>query len=221
MKIILLLGFFVASMSSFAQDNPEPSGKIFTKENAFVGGSVSLSFGSQGSGFSIGANPFFGYTIKKWFDAAGVVNFQYNNTRVDPNNIISLATGYKTNSTLVGLGLQTRIYPFEFGYLQIQPELNYIANKYTPLSLPIIGQVVSGTTTKTNYVQPSLLVGGGYKRGFTRGRSFAYVSILFDIINSDKSPYRFVNSFTNTNTILPIYRVGVNFSLDDMGRNRQ
>jgi hypothetical protein len=222
MKKLIIVGFVFLHLanSGSAQENDQ-SGKVsLSKENAFVGGSLSLSFGQQGSGFFIGTNPYFGYTLKKWIDMAAVLNFQYSNTKLDPNTVSALFTGYKTNSTLVGLGLMTRIYPIDYVFLQLQPEVNYIHRKETPLSLPFIGQLVSGPSVTKNITQPSFLIGAGYKRGFTRGRSFAYISILLDAINSKNSPYRLYNPYTATSTVLPVYRAGINISLADAGKKR-
>jgi hypothetical protein len=222
MKKLIIFGFIFLQLINpgFAQEEKQ-TGKIqLIRENAFIGGSLSLSFGQQGAGFFIGTNPYYGYSLKKWIDMAAVLNFQYSNTKLDPYTISTLFTGYKTNSTLVGLGLSTRIYPIDYVFLQLQPEINYIHNKETPLSLPLFGQVVNGPTVTKNITQPSFLMGAGYKRGFTRGKSFAYISILLDVINSKNSPYRLYNPNTGSSTILPIYRAGINFSLADTGKNR-
>jgi hypothetical protein len=193
------------------------SEKTFSKENAFIGGSLTFNYNTQG--FLIGINPMYGYTIRKWVDVAAVFNFQYNSLQLD-----QVATNYirERKTTQVGTGLSTRIYPIEFLFLQVQPELNLLTGKERITT-------ISGTSQgKFNKLVPSMLVGAGMKRGFQSGRTFAYASILVDIINNSNSPYRSLATNplgglvqTVSGNIVPIYRAGINLSLADLKRKNK
>jgi hypothetical protein len=212
--ITLLCGFAIASK---AQEKPST---IFTKENAFVGASGTFNIGTaDGTGVLIGLNPMYGYFIKNWLDVAAVVNLQYNSFELDP---IALNNGRRKKSFLAGVGISSRIYPIDFLYIQAQPEVNAIFATENP----IFSGGASGTQIKYTKIVPSLLTGVGMKRGFAKGRTFAYASILFDVLANKYSPYRSVTSYllgtiipSNTSgNILPIYRVGINIALSDMDK---
>lgn len=205
MKSIVIFSSLMCSfLFSFTQQTKETKASIISKENAFIGGNVTLSFGQQGSGIIIGANPMYGYTIKKWLDVASVLNIQYNKFQIDAN---ALLNGRQRNMFLLGTGISTRVYPLNFVFLQVQPEINFISIKEKPI--PFLG--ATGPTITTNKLVPSILVGGGYKQGFNGGRTFSYVSLLFDVAGNSNSPYKDI--FGN---IVPIFRIGMNFSLADL-----
>jgi hypothetical protein len=67
-----------------------------------------------------------------------------------------------------------------------------------------------------------LLVGGGYKRGFTKGNTFWYVSAVYDLI-ANKSPYSDgILSIANNNNSTPlVIRAGFNIMLADFNRKNQ
>jgi hypothetical protein len=179
--------FFTANI--FAQDESEKS-KGSEPSNWFTGGSISLGAGN--GTFNAGLHPHFGYTIAKWIDAAGVVNFEYQTQRDYYNN--------KYRSTTYGLGVFTRIYPVHFLFIQAEPEYNFIKQKYIP---------TSGTSDRITLHAPSLLLGGGYTTSRSGANTFTYFSILVDVIKDINSPY--VDGYGN---LLPIIRAGVNIGLN-------
>lgn len=198
MKLIMLATCCLLLASPVvAQDEPEEQTekqKGYDPENWFTGGSVSLGYsGGYYSSFLVGLHPHFGYTIAKWLDIAGVVNFEYQSQRDDFNN--------KFRNTTYGLGAFTRIYPVHFLFIQAQPEYNFIAQKYIPSN--------SGTILKEKLNAPSLLLGGGFISSRSDQNSFTYISLLVDVIKDVNSPY--VDGYGN---LIPIIRAGVNIGLN-------
>lgn len=196
MKKILLLSLLFISAVSFAQDEKEKK-KGYDPTNVFTGGSVSFSLsGGYYRSFLAGIHPHFGYTFAKWIDAAGVVNFEYYSQRDEFNN--------KYHNTTYGIGAFTRIYPVQFLFIQAEPEYNFIALKYLP---------TGSLSQKSNVSAPSLLLGAGYTSARSDKNSFAYLSLLFDVIKDINSPY-----VDGNGNILPVIRAGINIGLN---RNRK
>ena len=191
---LLLAAFSVCS----AQDSTVQKG--FKKENLFTGGSVSLSFGNRT--FLAGANPVLGYSLARWVDAGIAVNYVYASQR-------GLYTDDKLRQSVYGGGVFTRIFPVRFLFAQVQLEHNFIRNKFIfENGSPSIKDQVSATST---------LVGAGYTTGREpgSGRPFGYLAILFDLGNSEYSPYK-----DELNRSTPIIRAGINVPLFQGRRNR-
>lgn len=166
------------------------------KTNFFTGGSVSFGLGTYS--FNAGLHPHFGYTLNKWIDVAGVVNFEYNSQRDYYNN--------KYHNTTEGLGVFTRIFPVRFAFLQIQPEYNFITQK----------AIQPGAPTITSHLQaPSLLLGIGYTPSRSSKNTFSYFTLMIDVLKNINSPY--VDGYGNS---LPIIRAGFNIGLFNGKRSR-
>jgi hypothetical protein len=149
----------------------------FQKDHLFTGGSISL--GISNNSFQVGANPFFGYNVAKWLDAGLVVNYNYASYRdifiVDPRD--------KIRSSTYGGGAFARIYPLRFLFAHVQFEHNFIREKLIP---------GNGGERQTNNVEAnSLLIGPGVatERYAGDGRPFFYLSLLFDVLDQEFSPY--------------------------------
>jgi len=206
MKKCLIFFLCVLSFTEIilAQKEDEDQGPKtgFHKENLFTGGNIALSFYS--GGFLAGANPVFGCSLTKWFDAGIVVNYTYNGY----NNYYVYSD--KLHQSIYGGGLFTRLFPIKFLFAQAQAEHNWIHSKYIPA--PGSGGITQTTTLSCN----SLLVGGGY----TTGRDpeykspYGYLAILFDVGNDPLSPYK-----DGYNHAIPIFRAGVNVPLFQGKRN--
>lgn len=194
-KSLLLATCLLLAVSLHAQDETEEKQKGYDPENWFTGGSISLGFGggSSYSTFIAGLHPHYGYTLAKWIDVAGVINFEYQSQKDQFNN--------KYRNTTYGLGAFTRIFPVHFIFIQAQPEYNFIQQKF-------IGYNSSGTLKQTVNA-PSLLVGGGYTTSRSDKNSFTYLSVLVDVIKDINSPY--VDGYGN---LVPIIRAGVNIGLN-------
>jgi hypothetical protein len=203
--MFILLSSYILHAS--AQDEKE---KGFKKENLFTGGSVTVSFFSGTT--ILGANPIFGYKLANFADAGVVVNYIYSSQR----DIFEFDDKIKQN--VYGGGIFTRLYPVNFLFLQGQFEHNFISLNYTP-----------ATTNYQPYKETvdanSFLVGGGYCQGRQPGsNTFYYVSILFDVIKNENSPYVDVvyDNVTGRKSVraVPLIRAGINIGLFQ-GRNRR
>lgn len=195
--ILIMLISLSFSAATFAQETEKK--QVFPQEsNLFTGGSISLGFsGGSYSTFLFGLHPHLGYKLAKWIDVAGVVNFEYQSQR-DPFN-------EKLRNTTYGIGAFTRIYPVHFLFIQAEPEINFITQKYIPST--------GGNTFKRTVNAPSLLLGGGYIPSRSDNNTFTYLSILFDVLKNENSPY--VDGYGN---ILPVIRAGVNIGLNKRRR---
>ena len=206
-KCLMLIMLSSYILIASAQEDKE---KGFKKENLFTGGSVTVSF--FGGTTILGANPIFGYKLANFADAGVVVNYIYSGQR----DIFEFDDRIKQN--VYGGGLFTRLYPVNFLFLQGQFEHNFISLKYTP-----------ATTNFQPYKETvdanSFLVGGGYCQGRQPGsNTFYYVSILFDVIKNENSPYVDVvyDNVTGRKSVraVPLIRAGINIGLFQ-GRNRR
>lgn len=209
-KTVIALTLFTITFSAFAQDDEEQKG--FKKENLFTGGSVTLSFFNGAT--ILGASPIFGYKIANWVDAGVVANYIYSGQR-DVTEFDD-----KVRQYVYGGGVFTRIYPVNFLFLQAQFEHNFTKLKY----IPAPGSVFYSPYKET-FDASSFLVGAGYTQGRGPGsNTFYYVSILFDVIKDQHSPY--VDLAYNPNTggysvrAVPIIRAGFNIGLFE-GRDRR
>lgn len=208
----LIITFLFAVVSqTFAQDEPRVRNandddesafeeKGFKKENLFTGGNFTLSFGS---GYSVlGVSPMLGYKLNDYFDAGAVINYVFTGTR----------DYYTFNDKLrqhtYGPGVFVRGYPVPMFFLQAQPEYNFITQTYA----------MGSQRTSATASAPSLLLGGGYAGGRTKGgNTFYYMSILVDVLKNANSPY--VNIAIDPNTgarsvrMSPVIRAGFNIGL--------
>jgi hypothetical protein len=172
-KIILSLLILISVKSLHAQDmyNDDYSeNKGFKKENVFLGGSLSLGFGS--GSFAIGGNPEIGYSFNQWLDGGLVFNINYFSQTDYYNNDI------KYSNFNYGGGIFLRAYPLPFLFLQIQPEHNWITytNKYNDL------------VDKATYSANSLLAAIGYGQRIV-GRGSYFFTIGLDLLTNKYSPY--------------------------------
>ena len=188
------------TFGAIAQDDDESKG--FKKENLFTGGSLSLSFYSGGS--VIGGTPIFGYRVANWLDAGVAFNYIYTGRRDYPQ------FNDKIRQSVYGPGVFTRLYPVNFLFLQGQLEHNYINQKYIP------GNGLQPSRFRESAT--SFLVGGGYAQGRDKNsNTFYYISVLFDVIKDQYSPYTEVVYDPNTGEqrlrMAPIFRAGFNIAL--------
>jgi hypothetical protein len=184
-----------------AQDEDEEKGG-FKKENLFTGGSITLSFFSGGS--VIGGTPIFGYRVADWVDAGIAFNYIYSGRRD------YLQFNDKVRQTVYGPGVFARLYPVNFLFLQGQLEHNFTNLKYIP------GDGSPNTKIKENAT--SFLVGGGYAQGRDKySNTFYYISVLFDVLKDEYSPYTEIRYDPNTGQqrvrMAPIFRAGFNIAL--------
>ena len=190
---LLLVSFF--SVHAFAQDEKEEDSEVkkgFKKENLFVGGSVNFGFGSGTT--NLGVGPFFGYSINKYLDVAVGLNYNYISQR-------DYYSPTKYRQSILGPAAFVRVFPVKFLFAQAQYEKNYIQQK------AIYGNGIP--TDKFKYNSSSLLIGPGFASGRSEeSKTFFYISVLFDVIKDQYSPY-----VDNQGRINPVFRAGINFAL--------
>ncbi len=218
---LTLLSFFMMSIANAQKDNLNTK-NVFSKENAFVGGNFTLPLlqllqGGNSQNIMIGANPHFGYTVGNNVDVAAVVNIQSNKFEVSENSILNLINNRATAKvSILGLGAFARLNVLDVAYIQIQPEVNRITKKETTYNINGIA-LPQATIVKSSIIKPSFLIGAGYKRGLATGKTFYYVSIMYDVL-SENSPYsNGILSIANNNKSTPIFlRAGFNVMLSDL-----
>ena len=174
----LFFGFtlLVSAMATKAQDYNEEQGG-FKKQNVFLGGSISLGFGS--GSFAIGANPEVGYSLSQWLDGGVVFNINYSSQNYD----IDYNGSYDEKVSIFnyGGGVFLRVYPIHFLFLQLQPEINWISYNDKSIAYSI--------ASKTTVHATSLLGGIGYGQRIV-GQSSFFTMIGIDLLNDINSPYR-------------------------------
>ncbi len=204
MKSIILSLFILASIKTLhAQDmyeNNDGENKGFKKENVFLGGSISLGFGS--GSFAIGGNPEIGYSLAQWLDAGLVFNLNYySQTYYD---YYGIGQNLKASSFNYGGGIFLRAYPVPFLFFQLQPEHNWISysNKYNDL------------IDKQTYSANSLIGAIGYGQRVV-GQGSYFFSIGIDLLTNKYSPY--LDSYGHP---FPIIRGGFDIYLHPSKKSR-
>ncbi|HEX5151314.1 MAG TPA: hypothetical protein VFW07_07685 [Parafilimonas sp.] len=169
--LIILALLSIQSLKAQYDDYSDDNGNGgFKKENVFLGGALSLGFGS--GSFAIGGNPEIGYSFNKWFDAGLIFNINYFSQTDYYNNDI------KYSNFNYGGGIFLRGYPVPFLFLQIQPEHNWITytNKY------------NDQVDKATYSANSLIGAIGYGQRIV-GRGSYFFLIGLDLLTETYSPY--------------------------------
>lgn len=192
-KTILFYLLVCTAFIAKAQDDQDRNEgeRGFKKENVFVGGNVGLSFGNTLTTLSI--SPQVGYRFTKLFAAGIGINGQYVSYKSYDFN----GDAFKERQGVAGLNVFGRLYPVQQLFLQVQPEANYLFGK----------RIYYQEDPKQEYkldavIAPSFLVGAGAILA-PNGRSGPVISIMYDVLQHENSPYG--NK--------PIYNVGFNIGL--------
>ncbi len=141
---------FVWSASVNAQDESasEEKPKGFDRSRLFVGGNFGLSFGN----FTfINISPQLGYRFDDYFAAGVGVNGQFSQRKYKSGN----TTIYKDRYGIGGMNLFGRFYPIQQGFIQLQPEMNYIWGNRVDYTQQETKSSLNGK------ILPSLLAGAG------------------------------------------------------------
>ena len=185
-KYFCLSLVLLCSITAMAQNESSSNKGKFKQEHIFMGTGLNIGFANRS--FNLGINPEIGYSITKWLDAGIVTNLNYySQSPIDVN-------AFKYQKLSYGAGSFIRIWPVNFFHIQIQPEFNWINSSEK--------SSVTGTTYKSNYNAGSLMVGIGYGSHFL-GSRYSYVTLMMDILEDAKSPYR-----DQFNDPIPVFRAG-------------
>jgi hypothetical protein len=168
--LLLLTTVCLFSFSVLAQDeNAEETPKKFDRSRLFVGGNFGLSFGN----FTfINISPQLGYRFNDFFAAGIGINGQFSQQKYRSGGTIL----YKDRYGVAGMNLFGRFYPIQQGFIQLQPEMNYIWGSridYTPQ------EVKSSLNGK---ILPSLLAGAGAYLPAGRAGGFIIMA-QYDLLN--------------------------------------
>jgi hypothetical protein len=155
------------SITTKAQDE-EGGPKGFDRNKLFFGGQFGLSFGSYNT--LVNLSPQIGYRFNQYLAAGAGVNFLYSSYKY---------AGYKANYGVTGLNIFGRVYPIEYAFLQLQPEMNYTWGKY---------KYDDGSEQKLDgKLVPSLL--GGVGAAIPAGRGAFIVLVEYDLLQNNRTPY--------------------------------
>ena len=186
----LLTGIFFLAFAQLAQaqyyKTDTASRKGFDRSRLVLGGSLGMVFGDY---TNVDVSPLAGYRFSDYIAAGIAVNAQYGQFR---STDYYGTTVQRDKYTIFGGGVWARVYPIQMLFIHIQPEYNFISQSTTYYQTNDGKQVY-----KSNYSVPSLLVGAGYTQSLG-GSVGVGISILYDVLQDDRSPYR--------NNL--IYRVG-------------
>ncbi len=183
-KLILSILILISAATLHAQysqqynnNNNDDAPKGFQKQNVFIGGSISLGFGT--GSFGVGANPEIGYSFAQWLDGGLAFNINYNSQKyIDPYTGNYTA---RVSSFNYGAGVFARVYPVRFLFVQFQPEENWITYNQKDLA--------TNLKLKSNVSATSLIGGIGYsQRVVTQGSYFFMIGL--DLLDNVNSPYR-------------------------------
>ncbi|MFY0254684.1 hypothetical protein ACDQ55_12095 [Chitinophaga sp. 30R24] len=189
MKRILVCFFFLVTVQlAHAQfyKTDTMSHKGWDPSRLVVGGSLGMVFGDY---TNVDVSPLVGYRFSQYIAAGININAQYGQFR---SRDYFGNTLQRDKYTIFGGGVWGRVYPLPMLFVHVQPEYNFISQSSTLYDNSGNKQIY-----KTDYAVPSLLLGAGYSQS-VGGRVGLGFSILYDVLQDDRSPYR--NSL--------IYRVG-------------
>lgn len=175
MKRTILTGLIaIFSISAlFAQEEKpaEETPKGFDRSRLFIGGNFGLSFGNY---TFINISPQVGYRFNNLLAAGIGINGQYNQIKYrDFNNDVIEKQSYG----VMGMNIFGRLYPIKQGFIQVQPEMNYIwgnSKTYNP----------DAKYSLNGKILPSLLLGAG--AFFPAGGAGGFIVMAqYDLLNKN------------------------------------
>ncbi|MBV8255682.1 MAG: hypothetical protein JO154_24020 [Chitinophaga sp.] len=182
LSLLLLTGMQMTYAQYYKTDTvrkaPVQSG--FDPSKLILGGALGAVFGDY---TSVEISPLVGYRFNNYLAAGININAQYAQMRYRDYGGNTLR---RESYTVLGGGVWGRVYPIPQLFAHVQPEYNAISQKTTYYYDPTGNYKPS--TTKSNYVVPSLLMGAGYTQG-VGGRVGISFSILYDVLQDSRSPY--------------------------------
>ena len=199
-KYTVLCLFTFLYVSSIAQNTTVTTQPILNPQPVFFGGGIVLGGGS--GSFQIGLNPEMVKSYNQYIDLGLAFNLYYSSFRT-PASISG--ERYKSSNSQIGFGGFMRAWPIEQFFLQIQPEYNWTFSNANNLT--------QGTSGSASVNAPSVLAGVGY--GKRNDSGFSYFSVMYDLVNSKKSPYRMGQL-----TAQPIIRAGFGIPIQLLKKKR-
>ncbi len=192
-KISFLTIFIFICLLGISQTTTVNTNTNLTSSPTYFGGGVVLG-GGAGS-FQLGLNPELVKSYNEHIDIGAAMNLYYSSYH---NTSLITNDSYKSTNTQFGLGAFVRAWPLEQFFVQVQPEYNWTFTNAKNFS--------QGTSGSSSVSAPSFLAGIGY--GHRSENGFSYFSVMFDLVNDPKSPYRMGQL-----TAQPIFRAGFGFPI--------
>lgn len=177
-KILTLAAMAILATQAWAQETPatEEAPRKFDKSKLVMGGNIGATFGD----FTfIQFSPQVGYAFTRNIVAGAGVNFSYSSQKI---RFFNGDESQRFNYGYAGLNVFTRVYPVNFLFLSVQPELNYNWGKIKYKNPPAADVKINGAFI------PSLLIGGGLAIPMgNRGQTL--LSMQYDVLQNSRSPY--------------------------------
>ncbi len=171
--ILCLALLTVAGVRAVAQEYDEPPKKGFDKSKLFGGGGFGLSFGDY---TLVNVSPQLGYRFNKYVAAGAGLNFIYSSFHYYS------PVEYRQNYGVAGVNIFGRVYPIEYAFVQLQPEMNYVWGKIKYYDSRYTNQKLD-----SKFV-PSLL--GGLGGAIPTGGAGAFIIMVqYDLLQNDRTPY--------------------------------
>jgi hypothetical protein len=159
-------------------DTTEPK-KGFDPNRLVIGGSLGASFGDY---TFVNLSPQVGYMFNQYITAGAGINYVFQSVKTyqaGTSNYI-----YKENYSYVGMNLFARVFPIRFLFISAQPELNYGWGK-----VKFNDEYFQDPDIKQDgKFIPSFLVGAGAVLS-PNGKGGMFISLQYDLIQDDRSPY--------------------------------
>jgi len=197
LKPFALTIFILLAIASNAQ-TIVTNKKLIEPRPVLLGGGIVIG-GGAGS-FQIGLNPELLKSYNEYVDLGVAMNIYYSSFNANEWN------DYRTRNLQLGIGTFARVWPIQNFFLQLQPEYN--------ITMAYEKNVASGMSGTANFGAASVLAGIGYGHHSKNGMS--YLSVMFDLVNDMRSPYRMGQLRAQ-----PIFRAGVGFPINVKKRKTQ
>jgi hypothetical protein len=184
LALTILLVITQGLQAQYQQDSTtEEKERKFDPNRLVFGGIIGASFGNI---TFVQVSPQVGYMFNQYLTAGAGINFIYSSQKFRDfagNEV------YRFNSGFAGMNVFARVFPIRILMISAQPELNYSWGnvKYAQGSQP--------TRSMDGKFVPSLLVGGGIVIP-AGGRGGMMVSLQYDVLQNERSPYG-SNAFVN------------------------
>lgn len=172
----------------FSQTTTVTTNSNLNPKPIYFGGGIVLG-GGAGS-FQIGLNPELIKSYTEHIDLGVAMNLYYSTYR---STSLITSDSYKSTNSQFGMGAFVRAWPLQQFFVQVQPEYNWTFSNAKNFT--------QGTSGSSSVRAPSVLAGIGYGNRGTNG--FSYFSIMYDLVNSQQSPYNMGQL-----TAQPIFRAG-------------
>lgn len=178
-KFIIFVLLNLISTSIIAQTLEDPSVNDLTfKQRLVYGGGFGLQFGNI---TLLDISPSIGYRLTDRLTLGAGISYKYNRVR-DYTQDLTTGKWYDYTSNVYGGSIWARYYLLQNIFAHAEIEQLQIDYKYTSISTTIPTLVKNGVGVN------SVLVGGGFRQP-VGGRVFFNILILFNLNESDFTPY--------------------------------